>query len=310
MIKRQTVFVLGAGASQAYGFPSGAELVDRICKRLEDPDGEAARTLSSLGHNIRNQLAAFRRRLKESRLNSIDAFLQRRQEYEEVGKAAIAQELLQYETDALLFTSRECDWYRMLFNEILPSNANDFDTDLYNVITFNFDRSFEHALFRSLESLFDNPEESFAGGRNRPVEMLKRFPLLHVHGQLGTLGYSPGNATVRPYCPASDAPTIEACARQLRIVYDGALQEALDTAHEWLLEAEVVCFLGFGCHELNLERLDVRRTLRGKRRVWGTRCGLGAGFVTKTSRIFEAINWVQQQWTIVDLLNETEVIHV
>src|SRR5262249_30503481 len=110
--------VLGAGASQAYGFPSGAELVDRICKRLEDPDGEAARTLSSLGHNIRNQLAAFRRRLKESRLNSIDAFLQRRQEYAEVGKAAIAQELLQYETDALLFPSRECDWYRTLFNEI------------------------------------------------------------------------------------------------------------------------------------------------------------------------------------------------
>ena len=34
MIKKPTAFVLGAGASQAYGFPLGAELVDQICDRI------------------------------------------------------------------------------------------------------------------------------------------------------------------------------------------------------------------------------------------------------------------------------------
>ncbi len=87
MIKRDTVFVLGAGASQAYGFPSGAGLVDRICEQLQDPAGDNARILMKSGNFSIEDLKTFRRRLRQSRLNSIDAFLQRRTEYADLGKA-------------------------------------------------------------------------------------------------------------------------------------------------------------------------------------------------------------------------------
>ncbi|WP_156096076.1 hypothetical protein [Methanobacterium sp. SMA-27] len=37
MIKTPTVFVLGAGASIPYGYPSGEKLREEICHELEDP---------------------------------------------------------------------------------------------------------------------------------------------------------------------------------------------------------------------------------------------------------------------------------
>ena len=47
MIRKRTVFVLGAGASAAYGFPSGAKLADEICRRM-----------STAKHPFTNQLRA------------------------------------------------------------------------------------------------------------------------------------------------------------------------------------------------------------------------------------------------------------
>jgi len=34
MDHKRTVFILGAGASIQYGFPSGAKLIDEICQQL------------------------------------------------------------------------------------------------------------------------------------------------------------------------------------------------------------------------------------------------------------------------------------
>lgn len=39
MIELETVLILGAGASWDYGFPTGSELVSKICTNLMDSDG-------------------------------------------------------------------------------------------------------------------------------------------------------------------------------------------------------------------------------------------------------------------------------
>src|SRR5258708_4269156 len=212
MIKKDTVFVLGAGASQAYGFPSGTGLVDRICAKLEDPASDHFRVLQEAAKCTEAEIKHFRRRLRESRLNSIDAFLQRRQEHSALGKCAIAQDLLACESETTLYPPPAKDWYRTLFNIILPNSPDEFRANRLKVITFNFDRSFEHALFRSLETLFD--DASMTPDRNEPVRMLAMLPLLHLHGQLGALGWIPDAPFSRAYAPTNHPDAIAKRAEQ------------------------------------------------------------------------------------------------
>src|SRR6185295_12564481 len=109
MIGRQTVLVLGAGASQPYGFPLGAGLVDQVCTEILDEN--QGRTLGTVGADGKQYFVTFSERLKrlghrpdlierfavqmrQARPYSIDAFLETRTEFRTVGKAAIADVLL------------------------------------------------------------------------------------------------------------------------------------------------------------------------------------------------------------------------
>ncbi len=49
MIKTKTVLILGAGASNAYGFPLGQELLYKVC--AIDPDGPAALLVEKAGYD-------------------------------------------------------------------------------------------------------------------------------------------------------------------------------------------------------------------------------------------------------------------
>src|SRR4051794_6006231 len=107
MIATRTVFVLGAGASMPYAFPSGAqlrrELVEEFGSRLITSAGGSLVKLSGFsGDQVRGFAHAFSR----SNMASIDAFLAKRQEFADVGKAAIALILSRKEVDANLFSDR------------------------------------------------------------------------------------------------------------------------------------------------------------------------------------------------------------
>src|SRR5687767_8080552 len=111
MIRKPTVFVLGAGASRPYGFPLGIDLVDQICSEIlgtSDDSGVLVR-LQELGHPIK-EIRAFGTDLRGTRPYSIDTFLETRQEFLNVGKAMIADVLLRAEGNARPVDWR-VDWY-------------------------------------------------------------------------------------------------------------------------------------------------------------------------------------------------------
>src|SRR5438445_5956235 len=105
MITQQTVLVLGAGASKPFGFPSGKELLERITRQIcgHKPDqstlGEALLAFGASELDV----AQFGSALHHSQRNSVDAFLEFRPEFLNVGKAAIIASLIPYESPARLF---------------------------------------------------------------------------------------------------------------------------------------------------------------------------------------------------------------
>jgi len=87
MIRTPTVFVLGAGASQPFAFPTGRELVDHTVQALQSNENRAFFT--QLGF-AEEDVIRFRDQLWGSGRNSVDAFLEHREEFVDVGKAVIA----------------------------------------------------------------------------------------------------------------------------------------------------------------------------------------------------------------------------
>lgn len=94
MIEKRTVLVLGAGASAELGFPLGRGLlrqtVDTIRRKEET---RFYQVLRECGFSD-DQMQEFARDLEVSMQPSVDAFLENRPEFLDVGKAAIAAALL------------------------------------------------------------------------------------------------------------------------------------------------------------------------------------------------------------------------
>lgn len=99
MISRQTVFVLGAGASYPYGFPTGEELVGEIIGLTR-----SERTLDAFLYNgcVDSDVKRFAHDLADSDAPSVDAFLEHRRDFLKIGKLAICLSLIPKEQDSSL----------------------------------------------------------------------------------------------------------------------------------------------------------------------------------------------------------------
>jgi hypothetical protein len=150
MIRRPTVFVLGAGASAPYHLPIGSVLVDRICDEILGSTALLTR-LENFAESIQGEpgdAARFANALRGSRAYSIDAFVETNRRLRDLGKTAIADVLLRSENPNAL-APPSGDWYRYLFGTLMSRSLDRYreQAKLLTVVTFNFDRSFERALF-------------------------------------------------------------------------------------------------------------------------------------------------------------------
>ena len=91
MIKTPTVLVLGAGASNAYGFPLGIDLRNSVCTILGTQLGKGGvvQRISDAGYDL-GELKEFGHTLQHSGYTSVDWFLEDFPQFIEVGKASIA----------------------------------------------------------------------------------------------------------------------------------------------------------------------------------------------------------------------------
>ena len=131
---------------------------------------------------IRQHLEALIDIFLKSQSPTIDTFLSRRSEYEDVGKLIITLIVRQYEIDNVVGYHDSDDWIQHLLNSHFNSKkdveekVNDFPT----IITFNYDRHLEISLLNFLMWNFDYSMEDSVKIINEKMD------IRHVYGKLGT----------------------------------------------------------------------------------------------------------------------------
>ncbi len=265
MIKTDTLFILGAGSSKPFGYPTSDELRNLIRNGKMRPKLIKALNLcNDDARDFQKIVDEFTSEFSKSSIY-IDFFLEQRPEFMDIGKMAIAAYLIQYENDSRLRNSED-NWYMYLYKR-LKSSFEDFDKNNIYFITFNYDRSLEQFLFEALRSTFKKPI-------NECAEKLTKIPIVHLYGQLDFLPWQ--NSNNKLYSSNNDLiERIRNAKYNLKLISDErnvSESEEFKNAYGLIEKARNIYFLGFSFDETNLKRLNIK-LMKGKR-VVGTALGL------------------------------------
>jgi hypothetical protein len=257
-----------------FGFPSGPKLKAEIVRRLESPND----TMKAIAKELRfseDHILLFRDALKHSGKRSVDAFLEHRDEFLDIGKVATACELLSHEFRSSLFGQNGSDWYEYFFNK-LNTRPGEFDKNNVSVITFNYDRTLEYYLATTLEN-------SYGIDRGACLEMLNAIPIVHLYGQLGPLTPEVSNGAA--FGAGLNPRMVRAAADGIQIIHEGTTSERFERAYELIRSAELLCFVGFGYDETNLDRL-LKPRQNTLVKIVGSALGLTPGEINVVRNIF------------------------
>jgi hypothetical protein len=267
MIKHNTVLVLGAGASCPYGFPLGQTLIDKITREVSYYQSVLWQQLIQCSFESKF-IKEFSDALNDSPLNSIDIFLETRPEFSKIGRTSIAISLLPCESVSRLmdysrsvrlklikgYEGEENSWYHYLFTH-LHDPGTSFGENKLRVITFNYDRSFEHFLFLSVQSCYPGKNDS------EIASMIQTISIIHLYGSLGRLPWQKHEVglsqNVTPFGAESlTSEKLPKAADSIQVISDNnGVTPEFDKAKEILENAEHIYFLGFGFYKKNIERL-------------------------------------------------------
>lgn len=295
MIRSNTVFVIGAGASKELGFPLGEELLTEIAAALDfgpDPFGNLERgdrlIWESINEHIEGdalRLNAFHQAARQVREaahlgRSIDNVIHQ-QNHDEAfvlcAKLGIARRILDAEDRSCLKlhgNNRTVTWpevrgtwlhgfAQLVVQDVERTRIDDIFANV-SVISFNYDRTIRRFLPLALQSQFALP----------PAEaetLAAQLPILHPYGSLGALGYD-GADRVVPY--GAPRPGLLAVASNLRTFTEQVTDEGELVVMRRLLEnADRIVFLGFGYLSQNMSLL-LDHVSGSARQVLGTSYGM------------------------------------
>lgn len=280
MIKLDTTFVVGAGASVDYNFPLGEVLTKQISEALnfnragnracelirsaidvigQRPDAAyTSRQMFEQAHAMRAALATS---------SSIDAFLENHSDtpcFETLGKFAIAACLATAENQSALKSPRgelldvtrvENSWLGRLFKTVMVPGISKASVERIfahvSFVVFNYDRCiehfFEHAIARHF--LMDLPAAS--------TIVRKHLRVVHPYGDLGPLhGSSVKMAFGEKHDPSTHAAVDAIDAMSKRILTFTESKKAQGAAAQAEVgKAKRLVFLGFGFGEQNVDLL-------------------------------------------------------
>ena len=254
--EKETVFILGAGASWHYGYPTGERLVEKVIEKaelamayfvgseLEFDLPNYVRKLSSARNPAENwRLAqktceAIAFRLKEVNPLLIDYFLESNCDLQEIGKLLIAWVILECEAihfkhpnvnrpgnESNVVSSRADDWYRFVVHQLMTgcASADSLVDNRVTFVTFNYDISLENAIHQrlSLTKFFaDKPDCIKKFFRN------ERF--LHVYGSVPNR-LSPNDPVSKALiasCENDHPERLDARTQATRVRFDNILNAA------------------------------------------------------------------------------------
>jgi hypothetical protein len=282
MIEKRTVFILGAGASCPYGFPTARGLREEILSSFEDRysefldgfDDAIPRALHMDTYPDMLTVKSLLDRFRLSSTDSIDLFLSRNPQFARVGKIAVCLSILHAEKRSVFrekVEKREHDWYFRLFGNptreaTTKEEYHRFGDNHISFITFNYDRSLEQFLFEGLLNSFEGTDE------HRARELLARIPVIHVYGRPAPLPWELGDKPEGlPYGDSEFATfNLLDAVDNIHVVHEERENPELERARDEIAKAERIFFLGFGYAKENLDALGIPGVLKAHHQVYGT----------------------------------------
>lgn len=296
MFSKPTVFVVGAGASYELGFPLGDELKDKIAGHLNilvrngreqtSGDYQIAELLRKYaqrdGARDWNYLLHKAWQIRDALPGSlsIDNVLDAHHADEELvycGKLAICKSILDAERSSKLYGARRphdptifqkaADTYLIPFFQMLTENVRKENIssafENVSIVTFNYDRSIERFLPEALATYY--------GISIAEAQVLSEsLEIIHPYGKVGEL--TPNSANRLDF--GDERPDLENSVEGIRTFSEGIADEELQSRiRESYFSAEVLVFLGFAYHPINLQILGGGQN-SAARRVVGTAYGL------------------------------------
>ena len=279
--KGKCVLVLGAGASQPFGYPLGFELLQRI--RISVPEkGSPLYSALSKGNFSDAEIESFYKELSNAKVNSIDYFLDQTmkgdQAFTQIGRMAIANELL---NDERKYANRLAlpNWYHQL-QQVILEGLRFREGPTLGIVTFNYDRSLIEFFRR-----YRVPRAELPCGA---AKLTDAIPILHVHGCLGSSELTVEAIDDRAYGAPVTEKCIEDGAETIRIMHE--LEEdhgrPMIAAKKMIESADRVVFVGFGYDAWNLQRLNILRGPYPVRWEGGSKY-FGTAFEADSARISE-----------------------
>jgi hypothetical protein len=299
MISDNVVFVLGAGASIPFGFPSGESLVDQILETKKEDTAQYGRKCEDIMQEMNfhnNLMIELQKVLRRSQINSIDSFLALPQNarFVELGKLLIAGLIVPHEKIDTLFaktTGANGNWYNLVWNNLsdYQSMKEFLEALRITVITFNYDRSFEHYFHTVLKTRFDTNSQEIA-------EFLKN--IIHVHGLLGNypcISKDDGRPYGEKYFSTikgatKDFSDIKKAMKRIKIVHEVGRYPEKTTINARIEQADRLVFLGFGYQADNIAKL-FQGVSNPPKKIMGTSFGLKSAEVSAArKRIARSLN--------------------
>ena len=198
----------------------------------------------------------------------IDLFINRRKEFHEVGKWAIAASILYHEVHSTYgdeIDSPDKDWMSVLFTALTNEIYNDdfkriLENDIF-FVTFNYDRSLEYSLHRSMQRNFGASEEDAA-------EIVSKIPIVHVYGQIAALPWQSKDGL--EFQPDLEKVDPRKYSKDLQIMYGLRATKSGKEAKSMIQAADSLCFMGFGYAPENLEAIGIPEILKPSQIINGT----------------------------------------
>lgn len=288
MITTNTVFILGAGASNPFGYPIGSGLRDAICRNLQGRNANTDEVAQALAEDkgdvpsIEKAVIEFRDRFYRSSETTIDAFIENNYKaYGQIAKLAIAQVLINVEDEEALHFNPKENWYIQLYKLMKSSPPNNFHHNKVAFITFNYDLSLDQFLYNSLlNSTTTLNQESCK-------QIFKDVPIIHLYGQLGQLAWQAGDNRRHYGSKKLTKYQLREIVKGIKTGFDSfdfKTDANFKLALSFINEARNIYFIGFGFDKFNLDKLPLR-SMSGKR-IIGTCYKMDPGVIASTKECF------------------------
>lgn len=220
-----------------------------------------------------------------ARVYSIDKYLSTlpklKDEYQrnlwaQFGKLTIAYIIHQKEIEQPYGTQKD-DWIDLLINQHLADDPTGFLNSPPTIVTFNYDRLFEKAIYQHLieQHRFDE---------NAAKDAVMRIPILHVYGVLGDFAL----------WSEVDDSFYKSAMENIKVIGEERDKTKLDEAQKKvksaMIKARKIYFLGYGFDSINNDFLfgSLEDGWRGSKIIRSTNVGIDAHDVKPLERVLHA----------------------